>query len=183
KGFDVLMRAMVELKAAYLWLAGTGPEEDALKSLADDLGLTERVRFLGWRSDVEALMRAGDVVAMPSRSEGIGTVFIEAWASGTPLVATASEGPAEFMTDGENGRLVAIDDVAALAAALGDVLGDQPAASRLAKAAKANYEQNFTSEKIAARYRQTLEAFAATGPRTGPARLSLKSIDTRSTDI
>ncbi|RLB74965.1 MAG: glycosyltransferase, partial [Deltaproteobacteria bacterium] len=70
KGFDVLLQALKLIPDAILWLAGSGPEETALKQLCSDLGLTERVRFLGWRNDVTALMKSSDLFVCPSRHEG-----------------------------------------------------------------------------------------------------------------
>lgn len=183
KGFDVLLRALAGQGDVHLWLAGTGPEEAALKALSAELGLDDRVRFLGWRDDAEALMTTADVVAMPSRSEGLGTVIFEAWASGTPLVAAASEGPGEFVRDGENGRLVAIDDVEALGQAISGLLSDPGGARQLAATANAEYRANYTAEKIAGRYAETLGGFARLGPRQGPRRLTLKSPDTKAADL
>ena len=76
------------------------------------------MRFLGWRTDRGALLRAADICVLPSRWEPFGTVMLEAWAAGTPLVAAASQGPAALIEDGGNGLLVPVDDVAALAAAV-----------------------------------------------------------------
>jgi len=177
KGFDVLLKSLAGLGDAFLWIAGTGPEDAALKALADELGVQERVRFLGWRSDVEALMRAADVVAMPSRSEGLGTVILEAWAAGTPLVAAASEGPSELIADGETGRLVAIDDADALGDALRSVLESPAGAAGLTAGATALYESTYTAERITARYLETLDGFVRTGPRRGAARLELRTPD------
>lgn len=173
KGFDVLLRSLVGLDGTVLWLAGTGPEDAALKSLAGDLGIADRVRFLGWRNDIEALMGAADAVAMPSRSEGLGTVILEAWATGTPLVAAASEGPSELVTDGRTGRLVPVDDAGALTAALRDVIADPAGAASLAANATALYESRFTAERVAELYRNALEGFVRVGPRPSRRPLSL----------
>src|SRR3546814_2771750 len=66
----------------WLWLAGEGPRRRALMQQAARLGLGDRVRFLGWRDDVAALLRAADVFLCPSRHEPLGNVVIEAWAHG-----------------------------------------------------------------------------------------------------
>ena len=67
KAFDVLLHALAKVPGAYLWLAGTGPLEIALKAQADRLQIAERVRFLGWRTDTAALLAASDFVVVPSR--------------------------------------------------------------------------------------------------------------------
>src|SRR3546814_11074829 len=94
----------------WLWLAGEGPRRRALMQQAARLGLGDRVRFLGWRDDVAALLRAADVFLCPSRHEPPGNVVIEAWAHGTPVVAAASQGPRPLIEDGTTGLLVALDD-------------------------------------------------------------------------
>ncbi len=104
KGFDVL-RALARLPDATLWLAGTGPEQSALHALATGLGVAGRVRFLGWRDDVTTLMASVDVFVCPSRHEGLGSIVLEAWAHGCPIVATASQGPAELIRADQTGLL------------------------------------------------------------------------------
>lgn len=67
KAIDVLLEALVKVPDAYLWIAGSGPIEVELKQLTKDLNLDERVRFLGWRDDREALLATCDIVTFPSR--------------------------------------------------------------------------------------------------------------------
>ncbi|MFC6670336.1 glycosyltransferase [Marinobacterium aestuariivivens] len=95
KAFDVLLHALADLPDVMLWLAGSGPEETSLKALCSQLGLDERVRFLGWRDDVTTLMRTADLFVCPSRHEGLGSIVMESWAHGCPIVATNSQGPAK----------------------------------------------------------------------------------------
>ncbi len=85
KGLDVLLEAMVKIPDAYLWIAGSGPLEQELKAQMRALKLEERVRFLGWRYDREALLATADVCVFPSRYEPFGAVVIEAWATGTRI--------------------------------------------------------------------------------------------------
>ena len=118
KAFDVLLRAMAKLPGVYLWLAGAGPEEASLKALASKLQLNERVRFLGWRDDMPALLATADVFVCPSRHEPFGNVVPEAWASDVPLVSTASQGPSYMIASGESGLLVGIDQPDELAEAI-----------------------------------------------------------------
>ena len=92
KGHDVSLRALARLPGAYLWIAGSGPLEAELKALAQSLGVTDRVRFLGWRDDASSLYRAADLCLFPSRFEPLGNVVIQAWAHGLPIVAAASQG-------------------------------------------------------------------------------------------
>jgi len=152
KGFDVLLRALALLPGIYLWLAGEGPQGHRLKALADELGVSERVRFLGWRDDIPALLAAADVFVSPPRHEPLGNVVLEAWANGVPVVAAAAQGPRYLIAAGENGMLVGIDRPDELAAAIGKVLANDALAERLAQAGRATYEARFTEDKIVADY-------------------------------
>jgi glycosyltransferase involved in cell wall biosynthesis len=126
KAHDVSLTALKALPEAYLWIAGVGPEEAKLKALAEGLGVAERVRFLGWRTDPSALYRAADVCVFPSRYEPLGNVVIQAWAHGLPVVAAESQGPKALIRQDDDGLLVPIDDPEALADAVGQLL-DAPA--------------------------------------------------------
>ena len=118
KAHDVTLEALADLPDAVLWVAGVGPLEADLKARAEALGVTGRVRWLGWRSDAGALYRAADIVVFPSRFEPLGNVVIQAWAYGKPVVAARAAGPGALIRDGEDGLLIPIDDAPALAAAV-----------------------------------------------------------------
>jgi glycosyltransferase involved in cell wall biosynthesis len=116
------------------------------------------VRFLGWRNDRGALLAAADICVLRSRWDPVGTVMLEAWAAGTPLVAAASQGPSALIENGRNGMLVPIDDAPALAAAIRRVINEPDLAARLIEQGRADYEQGFTREAVTQRmlalYRQ-----------------------------
>ena len=152
KAFDVLIRAMARLPGVFLWLAGEGPRERALRDLARSLGVADRVRFLGWRDDVPALLAAADLLACPSRIEPLGNVIIEAWAHGKPVVAAAAAGPRALIEPERSGLLVPVEDATALADAIGRVLGDRTLAARLAEGGRAAHEREFTEAAVVARY-------------------------------
>lgn len=152
KAFDVLLNALVRLPDAYLWIAGEGPERDALDAQIGALSLGHRVRLLGWRNDRAALLKAADICVFPSRHEPFGTVFIQAWACGTPLVATASDGPRQFVRDGQDGLVVPVDDEKALAGAIERLLKDRAFASVLADAGHARYQAEFTKDRTVTEY-------------------------------
>jgi len=160
KGLDVLLHALVDLPQCFAWIAGDGPLEADLKALATRLGVVDRVRFLGWRNDRGALLRAADICVLPSRWEPFGTVMLEAWAAGAPLVAAASQGPAALIEDGRNGLLVPVDDAAALAAAIRRLLADPALRAHLIERGRADYQQGFTREAVTERmlalYRQLI---------------------------
>lgn len=152
KAVDILLRAFAGVPGACLWIAGEGPERAALEALSASLGLGDRVRFLGWREDRGALLRACDLLVFPSRYEPFGTVFVQGWVYQKPLVAAGSDGPRQYVRDGEDGLLVPIDDVSALGAAINRVLGDRDLAARLAAAGHARYLAEFTRARTVAAY-------------------------------
>ena len=152
KGFDVLLRALVEIPDACLWLAGSGPEEKSLKQQCNDLNLNDRVRFLGWRTDVTALMRTADLFVCPSRHEGLGSIVMESWFHGCPIIATNSQGPGEVIEDGETGLLTPVDQVEPLVTGIKRLLEDGEGIKRLTKNAKAHYHQFYCKDVIVKMY-------------------------------
>lgn len=160
KAFDTLLRAMAQVPDATLWLAGAGPEQASLVALARQLGVEERVQFLGWRDDVTALHAQTDLFVCPSRHEPLGNVVLEAWAQGQAVVATASQGPSQMIQDGKNGLLVPIDDVSALAQAIRRVLENPMLRQQLATAGQEYYQQNFSQSAVIARYCEFFQRIA-----------------------
>ena len=152
KAFDTLLQTLVDVPGAWLWIAGDGPEAGALKRLARDLGVADRTRFLGWRDDADALLRAADIFICPSRHEPLGNVILEAWAAEKPVIAAAAAGPLELLGRSERGILVAVDQPAELASAINDLLANPDKASRLAAAGLAAYEREFTKDAVTAQY-------------------------------
>ncbi len=142
KGVDTLIEAMGILArrpggAPLLVAAGVGEMRPALERRAAELGIADRVRFVGKiaHDDVGWWMSAGDVFVLPSLSEGLPTVVCEAMNCGLPVVATAVDGTPEIVRDGETGLLVPPGEAGALAAALARVLDEPGLAARMAEAA------------------------------------------------
>ena len=158
KGIDTMLEAAARVPGLYVWLAGDGPERAAYQTLAARLGLSDRVRFLGWRSDRKALLEACDICVLPSRYEPFGTVIVEAWASQRPLVATNADGARQYVRDDVDGLLCPIDDPAALAACLARVLNEPHLAASLADAGRARFEADFTRDIVVDRL---IDAYAA----------------------
>ncbi len=107
-----------------------------LHRLVTDRGLTGSVDFLGERSDALRLMAALDLLVAPSWEEPFGRTIVEAMALGTPVIATATGGPAEIIEDGVSGRLVAPRDPQALADAVLELLGSSETRTRMAEAGR-----------------------------------------------
>ena len=165
KGFDLLARALpavvAQIPSARVLLVGDGAERAHLGAIAASMGVAERLRMTGETTDVASYLAAADVVAVPSRNEGMGRVIVEAMALGLPVVATAVGGIPDVVTDGECGRLVEPEDVDALGAALIE-LGRDPALRRkLGEAAVRRAEAFSTavaSEKLLAVYASLVRA-------------------------
>jgi glycosyltransferase involved in cell wall biosynthesis len=136
KGQDVLLDALERLgpagAAVHVVLCGEGAERAALEARAAAFG--GRVRLVGFREDVGAVLAGADVVVVPSRQEGLGVAALEAMAAGRPVVVSAAGGLAEVVVDGESGLVVPPEDPAALAAAVERLVTDAPLRTRLAAA-------------------------------------------------
>ncbi|MCB1555700.1 MAG: glycosyltransferase [Alphaproteobacteria bacterium] len=144
KAFDTLLKALAKVPEAYLWIAGEGPDRGILESLRNELDLKDRVRFLGWRNDRAALLKTADLCVFPSREEAFGTVFVQAWAQRTPLIASMADGPRQFVRDGEDGILFPIDDVDSLAQAIRTALDNPSLRENLVENGYRRYEREFT---------------------------------------
>jgi glycosyltransferase involved in cell wall biosynthesis len=106
-------------------LVGEGPWENELRARVKALGLESRVRFVGHCQDVAPVYAASDVIVIPSRSEGLPNVLLEAMASGKPVVATRVGGIPEVLSDGVSGRLVPPEDPVRLASAIVALVADR----------------------------------------------------------
>ncbi len=157
KAFDVLIEALVDVPDAHLWLAGEGPLRDLLEQHARDRGVASRIRFLGWRDDVGALLAAADVLVCPSRHEPLGNVVLEAWARGVPVVAAASQGPSELIVEGVSGLLAPVEDARALARAIRAVLEDKELARTLVAGGSAVHAAEHSREAVVSAYRALFE--------------------------
>jgi glycosyltransferase involved in cell wall biosynthesis len=131
KNQGLAVRALAVIPDATLALVGDGPERDRLRAEATRKEVADRVLFAGYREDARALIGAADAVVIPSRSEGLPSVALEALAAGRPLVATAVRGLRELLTDEVDALLVQPDDPLELAAALRRVLTEPGLGARL----------------------------------------------------
>jgi len=169
KGYVELIEATRHVDAT-LWIVGerlasdhAGPVDAAVRAAESDPVLKRRVRFLGYRGDVPALMRAADIYTLPSHREGMPRSVIEAMMTGLPVVGTDIRGTREEIVEGETGTLVPVNDAPALAAALARLAGD--ATLRAAWGAKGRERALalFREELVVARQLQAL-GLIALGP-------------------
>lgn len=140
KGQPELFRAMkkvfAERQNVELWVVGEGDARPEYEAQVRKLGIDGKVRFLGQRDDMPAMLAAVDLVAVPSMwDEGFGLVALEASAAGRPTVAFYSEGLAEIVRDGMNGLIVTKGDIDELAAAILGLIDDPSRHASFASAA------------------------------------------------
>lgn len=128
KNHEVIIRALGKLQDPdiYYAIAGKGPLLDRLKQVASEVGISDRVLFLGFRTDVFELYHAADISAFPSKIEGLGLAGVEAMAAGIPLVSSNVHGILDYVIDGKTGYAVPPNDIDGFAAAL-EKLAHDPA--------------------------------------------------------
>ena len=135
-------------------LAGDGERRASLEKASQNLGLGDRVRFLGIRADVARLLHASDVLVLPSQGvvETLPLAVIEAMAVGVPVVASRVGSLPELVTDGETGFLVPPADAVALAARLSHIFGNPAAVAEMASRGQRLVRGRFAIERTVERY-------------------------------
>jgi len=152
KALDTAIRALARIPGAYLWLIGDGRLRPELEALANELKVTDRLRFVGWVDDPIHHIAAADAFLLPSRHEPLGNILLEAWAAGVPSVSTRCEGPSWFMRDGIDGLMTPIDDDEAIANALMQLRDSPQKAAVYAANARSRLEEMFSEEAICRDY-------------------------------
>jgi glycosyltransferase involved in cell wall biosynthesis len=169
KDHRTLFQALAQLRDRdwFLDLVGDGPLRSSAQELVVELGLEDRVSFLGMRTDVSSLLARAQIYVLSSRWEGLPRSIIEAMRAGLPVVASDVGGVAELVEDGSTGCLVPRGDVDALAARLGELLGSSELRLLLGKQGRMQYESEFTFERMyqstLASYREVIEAARTSG--------------------
>jgi glycosyltransferase involved in cell wall biosynthesis len=146
-------------------VVGEGDQRAHLQERVESLGLPRAVTFLGERGDARQIIGAIDVLILPSLTEGLPNVVLEAFAYKTPVVATAVGGVPELVKDDETGWLVPPRDPHALAQAILDALSNPEEARRRAENAYKHLLEHFTVEKQVDKWEQALQA-AVEGRKT-----------------
>jgi glycosyltransferase involved in cell wall biosynthesis len=165
KSLETLIEAVSNVPAARFAIAGDGPERTRLEQLARDLGVADRVAFLGARSDIPALLRASDLFVLPSRYEGFPLALLEAMAAEVAVVATRIPGVDELVTDGQDGVLVAAGDSAALASAIASLLADSARRNQLATRGHDLVVQRYGAETTTAQVTRLYDELLSQGQR------------------
>ena len=149
KGHLSLIDALAQVPNVRAALVGAGSATAAIEARIAELGLGERVRLLGWRDDVPAILAAADALALPSLgNECLPYAILEAMAAGLPVLSTDVAGIPEMVDDGRTGYVVAPGDSAALAARLA-ALADAPERARAFGAAgRERVSREFSLEQM-----------------------------------
>jgi glycosyltransferase involved in cell wall biosynthesis len=168
KGYDFLIRAVHQIQQlgekVEIEIVGDGEQLASLKSLANNLGVADQVRFRGWLTPDEArrAMKEAAVLVHPSPhlGDGVPNVIKECMALGTPVIATAVAGMPELLGNGENGMLVPPQDVRALGEAIQYVLANSVVQSKYAGKARQVAEERFDLWLNGRRFAKLLRASA-----------------------
>lgn len=163
KAYEVLLRAAATVLEraphCHFAIVGQGDAQQLapLEELRQSLGISAHCHFLGFRKSTPALYRNFDAFVSSSRSEGLSLAFLEAMATGLPVVATRSGGPQEVIEPDESGVLVPIEDPDALAQALLATLANPEKRARLGAAARARVVEAFSLDAVLRQYAQLYE--------------------------
>ena len=161
KGLDLAMHALAGLKElSWEWrIAGDGPQLDALKLLAQKLGIADRVQFLGWQAREQLIEQYhwSNLFLFPSRHEGMPNAVLEAMASGLPVIASRIAGSEELVSNGETGFLFPSEDIEALRDALRKLISDTVLRQTMGNVARRHMEERYSWAATAKQYALLLE--------------------------
>jgi glycosyltransferase involved in cell wall biosynthesis len=158
KGFDLAIRAFTSVRAthpgALLVIAGDGPERSRLTALADDMGVSDAVEFLGEidRRGVARVLSESTIVVIPSHYEGLPLVALEAAFAGRPVIATDAPGLSEAVVRGKTALVVPANDPDALGAAMVELVGDPERVRTMGRAARAVAEARYSLKRCVDAY-------------------------------
>lgn len=166
KGQDLLIKAAERDPELRVWIVGealfTGDDSryaDELRQMVKNSGLEKRVIFLGFRSDIPALMQAADIIVHASRqSEPFGRVIVEGMLAGKPVIAARAGGPLEIIQERQTGLLFNPEDVSELATHLQTLGSNPPMASELGKNGRARAMEQYAIHKVLRDTDQIIEA-------------------------
>lgn len=163
KDHPTLLRALVSAPRIHLLLLGDGPLRKSMEDLARDLGVADRVAFMGFRDDVPQILKACDLYVHSSISEGFGIAACEAMAAGLPVIATDIPGLAQLVRGA--GILTPAGDYESLARALNTLVGSPETRSRMSEASRRR-AQDFSIDRTVDGYVNMYEAVLQNSPRS-----------------
>jgi glycosyltransferase involved in cell wall biosynthesis len=148
--FAAMVRVLAKHSTAHVVVAGDGDLRPEMERSVREMGIADRVSFLGWRHDLPQVYTDLDVVVISSNNEGTPVSAIEAMAAGRPVVATRVGGLPDVISDGETGYLVAPGNVEQLASAVERVLGGGETTDLLRRNARESVKEKFAVKRLAA---------------------------------
>jgi L-malate glycosyltransferase len=172
KGYEFLLQTAALLAprwpaARFLWV-GDGELRGEMARKIEQLGLGDRIRLLGTRTDIADILAASDLFAFASISEGMPNAVLEAMAVGLPVVATDAGGTGELVVPGVTGWLVPTRDPAALVTAMDEALGDPKLRRAMGGGGRSRAEERFTVDRYVEGFEALYERLLA-GGEAGPA--------------
>ena len=150
KGIDLLLRASSMIKEPHnVIVVGDGPARAEMEEFAQDIGLKDQVRFVGWvaHDDLAPYYRNAAVLAFPTRSDTFGLVGLEAFGHGVPVVAFNVGGISAWLQDGQTGYLVPPFDVSLFATRIGELLGNQDLRIQMGERGRQIVEDAYSAER------------------------------------
>ncbi len=152
KGIDLFLQAAANLckthENVYFLVVGDGPLASALKEQEKELGLQGKCSFTGFQKDIPAILKITDILAIPSHSEGLPMVILEAMACGIPVVGSQIGGIPEMIEPGTNGFLIPPADAKSLAEKLSLLVNDKYLREKMGRAARGKVEESFSEAKM-----------------------------------
>lgn len=166
KGHSLLFKALrISQKEGvdfHLWVVGGG-EKERFEKEAKDLGVDDRVTFIGHQKDVGTFMAGVDIVCLPSENEPFGYVVLEGMALGKAVLASASGGPLEILADGKDGLLLSPKEPEAWAGAIGDLSKNEKRRLELGQAARRSVREKFSLPRMISGFLEIVDAHSAIG--------------------
>ncbi|MGC2162391.1 MAG: glycosyltransferase family 4 protein [Silvibacterium sp.] len=152
-------------------IGGGGPSEPSLRALVENLGVANRVRFLGWRNDVAELLESWHLLLMPSMHEGFPLAALEAMAAARPVVASRVGGLSELVVDGVTGILLAPGDTEGLVNSVAGLANDRQRAAMMGKRGWERVHAEFSNSKMAERMATLYDSLLQRNPQPGGKRM------------
>ena len=154
KGHDLAIRMLTKIPDTHLLIAGRGLQREPLMQLAKQIGVSDRVTFLGWYDTMGDVYRATDVIVYPTRSEPFGNIVLEAWREHVPIVASNIEGPAWLIDHEVHGLLCEKDNLDDFANAVQRLLDQPKLREKLTIEGNRKLEKEFSTQAIVSKYIQ-----------------------------
>jgi len=155
KAHEVLLESMKQIiqrrSGIVMWLLGIGPEEQRIRTLSEDMGLGDIVKFLGFRTDLEDVLALADIMVHPSHMEGVPLAVLSGMAAGLPIVATRVGGLPEVIRDGATGILIPPREPSRIADAVLSLIEDPALCLKLGRAAQQFIHEEYSLDAAASR--------------------------------